>query len=70
MYFGESSYAAQMYRGKKPQFIEGDEALIERSGKLYKTVNTLREGLQSSMSYVSANNLSEYRTNVTFVRVS
>ena len=69
-YKGAASYGAQLERGQVPKYIEGDEDLLPYTGKLNKTIQRFQEGLQSAMSYVNARTLKDFRTNVTFVRVS
>jgi IMP dehydrogenase/GMP reductase len=52
-----------MDNGKEPFYIEGEERLLPYSGPLKKTVQRFVNGLRSSMSYMNARNLWEYRKN-------
>jgi IMP dehydrogenase/GMP reductase len=60
---GSASYSTQMDNGKEPFYIEGEERLLPYSGPLKKTVQRFVNGLRSSMSYMNARNLWEYRKN-------
>lgn len=69
LYRGAASYGAQLYRGQKPKYVEGEEDWIPYYGKLHKLLEELSDGLRSSMSYINASTLAEYRANASFVKI-
>jgi isopentenyl diphosphate isomerase/L-lactate dehydrogenase-like FMN-dependent dehydrogenase len=69
-YHGSASYEVQQKYRNIPRYIEGRKILLEFEGKTVKEVlTTFMDGLKSSMSYVNASNLSEYRENIDYVEV-
>jgi IMP dehydrogenase/GMP reductase len=61
---GAASYSTQIdTNGKPPKYVEGEERLLPYAGPLEKTVQRFQNGLRSSMSYMNAKNLNEYRQN-------
>jgi IMP dehydrogenase len=64
-YNGAASYATQVdFKDEDPDYVEGDETFVEYKGSVSKVVKRFKAGLQSSMSYMDAHNLSEFRENV------
>jgi len=65
-YRGAASYGVQQeFSNEKPDFSEGDETLVVYQNKsIAKVLSRFKAGLQSSMSYMDALNLDEYRQNV------
>lgn len=61
---GAASAEVQKMASKTPKYIEGVETVINHTGPLIDTLRRFENGLRSSMSYVNANNLKEYRENV------
>lgn len=70
LYRGAASFSTQKYEAKKhPKYVEGIETFIPYAGSLKKVVDRYTGGLQSSMSYMNAKTLSEYRNNFDYVVV-
>jgi len=61
---GSASFSTQIeYSKRKPEYVEGHETMIDYGGPLEKIIKRFVNGLRSSMSYMNANNLDEYRKN-------
>jgi len=70
LYRGAASYGVQLdYDGEEPEYNEGAEHLIKYKGKVEKVIKRFRNGLRSSMSYMNAKTLTEFRQNASFVEV-
>lgn len=70
-YRGSASRSAKEDSNKgDARYIEGESKFVPYKGSVEPIVNQILEGLRSSMSYVGAKNLDEFRTNVDFVRVT
>ena len=68
---GAASYITQKENtGEEPSYVEGAETLVEYRGSVGEVVTRFAAGLRSSMSYMNARTLTEYRKNVKIVRVS
>ncbi len=67
----KSASGAERYltRGRKA-VPEGIEALVPYKGSLAEIVSALSSEVQVGMGYVGAKNLSEFRTQARFVRVT
>lgn len=65
IYRGAASYSVQQDMGKDPYYNEGAETLVpfDRKMTVADVVDRYKAGLQSSMSYANALNLSEYPNN-------
>jgi IMP dehydrogenase/GMP reductase len=65
-YRGAASYGVQQeYNDEKPDYSEGNETLVPFIDKsVVKVVKRFKAGLQSSMSYMDALNLTEFKRNV------
>jgi len=50
--------------------VEGNHKIIPYKGKVKRILHDIRDGINSSCSYVGANNISEYHCKVEFVEVS
>lgn len=69
-YFGEASITGKKQNRKETKFIEGIEIDVPVSNKTSVDVlDEFEEALQSSMSYLNAKNLTEYRNNANFIEV-
>lgn len=67
---GAASFGVQKEtNGEDPNYVEGTETLVPYAGSVEKVINRFRAGLRSSMSYMNAHNLTEYRRNVKIVEV-
>lgn len=61
-YYGNASLKAKKDINKNNvKYIEGTTKLVDRTGPLETTLNSIKEGLQSSFSFVGARNLKEYK---------
>jgi IMP dehydrogenase len=70
LYRGAASYSVQQeYKGKPPQYDEGNEKLIPYKGSVEKVIRKFKGGLQSSMSYMNARNINEFRNNSEYVLI-
>ena len=68
LYRGAASYSVQEeFKNKKPEYNEGNESLVEYKGSAIKVLKRFSAGLRSSMSYMNARNLKEFRENSDFV---
>lgn len=64
---GAASYSVQ--RGNS-EYNEGAETIVPYQGSVEKVINRFAAGLRSSMSYMDARTLAEYRDNVRIIRVA
>jgi len=65
LYRGAASFSTQHeYYGSEPQYNEGEETIVPYKGGVHKVIYRFKAGLQSSMSYMNARKISEYRENV------
>lgn len=61
---GAASYSTQLdYKGEKPTYVEGMEHLVDLGSSIDSVVQRFINGLRSSMSYLNAKTLNEYRDN-------
>lgn len=68
---GAASFSTQKEStGEEPDYVEGAETLVPYRGSVEKVINRFAAGLRSSMSYMNARDLTEYRKNVKIVEVS
>ena len=63
---GAASYSVA---GGKSEYVEGAETMVPYQGSVEKVIARFAAGLRSSMSYMNAHNLTEYRRNVKIVEV-
>jgi IMP dehydrogenase len=67
---GAASFSVQQESaGGPPQYVEGAETLVPYKGRVEEVLQRYRAGLRSSMSYLNAGTLDEFRRNATFVQV-
>lgn len=66
MYRGAASHGVQKdYNGEKPDYTEGAEELVPFIDKsVASIVKRFKNGLRSTMSYMNAKNIAEFRANV------
>lgn len=65
---GAASFSVQRQAGKEsPEYVEGAETLVHYKGTVTDVIQRYVAGLRSSMSYMDARNLAEYRTNTRFL---
>ena len=68
-YRGSASVESKLDRGEIKN-VEGNSKTVPYKGKIKRIIDDILDGLKSSMSYVGASNLEEFRTLVKFVRVT
>ena len=67
---GAASLSVQHDMGRAdPEHVEGAETLVEYRGEAGAVVRRYLAGLRSSMAYMNARDLAEYRRNASFVRL-
>jgi len=67
---GAASFSTQKENtGEEPDYVEGTETLEEYRGSVEKVINRYAAGLRSSMSYMNARTLEEYRRNVKVIQI-
>ena len=65
---GAASFSVQQQAGTDdPGYVEGTETLVQYKGGVDDVVRRFLAGLRSSMSYMDARTLAEYRDNVSFI---
>jgi IMP dehydrogenase len=65
---GAASFSVQQQVGTEdPGYIEGTETLVPYKGGVEDVVRRYLAGLRSSMSYMDARTLEQYRENVSFI---
>jgi IMP dehydrogenase len=65
---GAASFSVQQQAGTEdPGYVEGTETLVPYKGGVDDVVRRYLAGLRSSMSYMGARTLEEYRENVSFI---
>jgi len=67
---GAASFSVQQeFAGEDPEYIEGAESIVAYKGKVADVIQRYVAGLRSSMSYMDARTLDEYRSKVSFIRM-
>lgn len=71
IYRGAASFSVQIENdpNKEVQYNEGNEMIVPYKGDVVKTINRFSAGIKSSMSYVNAFTLEQYRNNVSFILI-
>jgi IMP dehydrogenase len=69
-YRGSASLETKMEHNLDEKNVEGNSKLVPYKGKIKRIIDDINDGLTSSMSYVNAMNLSEFRANSEFVKVT
>jgi len=69
-YRGSASLDAKIDNNLEEKNVEGNAKIIPYKGKIKRLICDMNDGLRSSMSYVNANNLKEFRENSDFVRIT
>lgn len=68
---GAASFSVQQESaGGRPQYVEGAETLVPYKGRVEEVLQRYQAGLRSSMSYLNARTLADFRHNANFVVVS
>ena len=67
---GAASFSVQQeYGDDDPEYIEGSETMVAYKGSVAGVMRRYLAGLRSSMSYMNARTLEEYRQNVSVLRL-
>jgi IMP dehydrogenase len=67
---GAASFSVQQeFAGADPEYIEGAESIVAYKGRVADVIQRYVAGLRSSMSYMDARSLDEYRSNASFIRM-
>jgi IMP dehydrogenase len=67
---GAASFSVQQEAGRdEPEYVEGAETMVPYKGRVRGVIDRYLAGLRSSMSYMDARTLEEYRANVDWVRL-
>lgn len=67
---GAASFSVQQQVGvEDPEYVEGSETMVPYKGRVSDVVQRYLVGLRSSMSYMDARTLEEFRRNAAFVRL-
>jgi IMP dehydrogenase len=67
---GAASFSVQQeFAGEDPEYIEGSESIVAYKGHVADVVQRYVAGLRSSMSYMDARTLDEFRDNASFIRL-
>ena len=70
VYQGSASMSAKSANGKMVNNIEGTAHLVDAKGPIKNVVETILDGVRSSMSYTGSQNLEHFHTNARFNRVT
>ena len=65
-YRGSASFGVKM----KSEFIEGEETMVPYKGTVRNVINTISDGLKSTLSYMNCKNLDDLRTKDSFAILS
>jgi IMP dehydrogenase len=68
-YRGSASLDSKKDRGETKN-VEGSSRYVNYKGKVKRIINDIMDGVCSSMSYVGADNISEFHSNVSFIKVT
>jgi IMP dehydrogenase len=67
---GAASHSVQLEMGRSdPQHVEGAETMVPYQGEASAVVQRYVAGLRSSMAYLDARDLAQYRQNASFIRL-
>jgi IMP dehydrogenase len=68
---GAASFSVQQEAaGSRPQYVEGAETLVPYKGRVEEVLQRYEAGLRSSLSYLNARTLADFRLNAAFVEIS
>lgn len=70
MYMGSASGENKTSNGQANEYIEGIAKKVKIRGHVKYILKEIREGVQSTLSYVNARNLDEFRKNCEFIELS
>ena len=67
---GAASFSVQQeFGGEEPEYVEGSETMVPYKGSVSEVIRRYVAGLRSSMSYMDARTLDEFRRNVSILRL-
>jgi IMP dehydrogenase len=69
-YRGSASAETKRTHGMEEKNVEGNSKLIPYKGKAKRILDDISDGIRSSMSYVNAKNISEFRSNSNHVIIT
>lgn len=69
-YQGSASIESKVARGEEVKNVEGNSKITPYKGKVSRIVQDINDGVRSSMSYVGALNLEQFREYANFCRVT
>lgn len=69
-FYGSASAMQKELSGKQISHVEGEYTLIDNRGSVSKIISNITDGIKSSMSYVGARNLMEFRVDAEFIQVT
>lgn len=69
-YQGSASIDSKLARGEETKNVEGNSKITPYKGKVRRIVSDISDGIKSSMSYVGADSISDFRNKATFCRVT
>jgi IMP dehydrogenase len=69
-YRGSASLDTKKDHNLEEKNVEGNSKIIPYKGKIKRLIRDINDGLKSSMSYVNANNLIEFKNNSRFVKIT
>jgi IMP dehydrogenase len=69
-YRGSASAEVKQVHGLEEKNVEGNSKLIPYKGKVERIINDIKDGVRSSMSYVNARTIEEFRTNSEHVLIT
>jgi IMP dehydrogenase len=69
-YRGSASLETKKAHGMEEKNVEGNSKLIPYKGKVERIIDDIKDGVKSSMSYVNALNISEFRANSEHVLIT
>ena len=69
-YRGSASAEVKQVHGLEEKNVEGNSKLIPYKGKVERIINDIKDGVRSSMSYVNARTIEEFRANSEHVLIT
>jgi IMP dehydrogenase len=70
VYRGLASATTKLKNGGAASHVEGASKMVECRGTVTQMIQEIVDGITSSMSYVGASNLEEFRTRAEFVKIT
>jgi IMP dehydrogenase len=70
LYFGSASSINKIESGQNDEYIEGTYKHVNYKGSVENIIKRIKNGLQSSFSFVGASNIEEFKKNAEFINIS